>query len=432
MLIFNTKKDNHKEIEAAIKRPFFEDNPDLEMKVREIVDNVRLRGDEAVLEYSRLWDCPTLEDFRVPSNEFEKARNNTPIHLQTAIRNAAARITEYHSNQRRASWWMNTRDGGWAGQMLTPLERVGVYVPGGKAIYPSSVLMNCIPAFVAGVKEIILCVPPLKDGTLPPSVLFAAGEAGVDKVFSIGGAQAIAAMAFGTQTVPKVDKVVGPGNVYVNLAKRMIWGMVGVDMLAGPSEVCVVADETANPMFVAADLLVQAEHAEDCSAFLLTPDESLAKKVLDEIERQTALHPRCEILKASLKHSAVIITGDITEAIEWANKVAPEHLSLMVKEPMSWLSKVKSAGAILLGNYSPQSLGDYAAGPSHTLPTSGSARFASPLNVDDFVKKTSVISYDSEALQKATPMIEALGQIEGFDAHVYAAKVRKKGDSNEN
>lgn len=424
MITFRTDRASPDEIRRAIARPLADVPLEVEERVRAIVQSVRSRGDAALLEYTRIYDCPTVASVEVPRERIEGASRLVDTRTLDALRSAASRIQAFHRNQLPNSWWMTTCDGGLAGQMVAPLNVVGVYVPGGKAIYPSSVLMNCVPARSAGVEEVVICVPPLRSGEVAPEVLATAAIAGVSRVFAIGGAQAIAAMAFGTETVPRVDKIVGPGNIYVTLAKRMVWGEVGLDMPAGPSEVCIVADETAVPSFVASDLLAQVEHADDCRAFLVTTSERAASETLAELNRQTSLHPRRDTLAAAMRNAVTILAPTLGEAIAWANEIAPEHLSLCVAEPMLWLPKVRCAGAVLLGNHTPQSLGDYAAGPSHTLPTNGAGRFASPLSVDDFVKKTSVIYYDANSLSGACGVIETLGAAEGFDAHVYAARIR--------
>jgi histidinol dehydrogenase len=407
------------------------DDPQRESIVREIIDDVRKRGDEALLELGRRFDSPTLSSLEVNPAEWDAACAQVDTKSRLAVEAAAVNIAGFHERQKRSSWQV-TLGGATTGQLLRSLERVGMYVPGGTAVYPSTVLMVGIPAKVAGVDDLLMCTPARRDGTIHPLVLFAARTAKISRVFKIGGAQAIAAMAFGAKTVPAVDKIVGPGNAYVNLAKKLLWGVVDMDMLAGPSEVCVVADEHANPAFVAADVLTQAEHDVDSAAFLITPSEALAVRAEKEIGTQIERLSRKDILRKALaEHGAIVVTESLDEAIELANVCAPEHLALMVRNPSAWIDKIKNAGAILMGDYSPQTLGDYMAGPSHTLPTSGTARFASPLNVDTFLKKTSLISYTCDALAEVAPTLEHFAAIEGFDAHAAAVRFRFESDMEE-
>jgi histidinol dehydrogenase len=333
-------------------------------------------------------------------------------------------IAAFHEKQRKTSW-LDAQPDKITGQLIRPLECVGVYVPGGTAAYPSTVLMTAIPARTAGVREIVVCTPAQRDGAVPDLVLFACKLAGVHRVFAVGGSQAVAALAFGTQTVPAVDKVVGPGNVYVNIAKKLLWGVVDIDMLAGPSEVCVVADSGANPVFAAMDLLTQAEHDIECAAYLITPSDEFARAAHDEIERRLPTLPRSAILREALDaHGAILVTESLDQAYDLANVCAPEHLALMVRNPFAALGRIKNAGAILLGDYSPQTLGDYMAGPSHTLPTSGTARFASPLHVDTFIKKSSFIYYTASALSEVSEPLISFAEAEGFGAHAMAVAAR--------
>lgn len=425
MRILHVAQEGYVAACAAVRRMNLQDNPQVEAVVREIIADVRARGDAALLELSRRFDAPDLTALEVPRTLWSEAEAQIPVALREAVHTAAENITRFHEKQKRSGWF-DTRSGCIVGQMVRPLDRVGVYAPGGTAVYPSTVLMTAIPARVAGVPEIVLCTPARRDGTVHPLVLHAAQVAGVQRVFTVGGAQAIAALAFGTQAIPAVDKIVGPGNVYVNLAKKLLWGVADMDMLAGPSEVCVVADEAASPVFVAMDLLTQAEHDTEAAAFLITPSESLAARVQDEIERQLSRLARREILRQALHNNGVIlITTSLEQALDLANVCAPEHLSLMVRDPLSVLGRVRNAGAILLGEYTPQTLGDYLAGPSHTLPTSGTARFASPLHVDTFLKKSSIIYYTREALGTVAPFLETFARAEGFDAHADAVTVRQ-------
>ncbi|MCS6777487.1 MAG: histidinol dehydrogenase [Chloroherpetonaceae bacterium] len=425
MRILRVAQEGYAAAHAAVRRTNLQDNPQAEAIVRDIIADVRARGDAALLELSRRFDAPNLTALEVPRTLWLEAEAQIPTELREAVLTAAGNITQFHEKQKRTGW-MDTRSGCIVGQLVRPLDRVGVYAPGGTAVYPSTVLMTAVPARVAGVPEIVLCTPARHDGTVHPLVLYAAQVAGVQRVFAVGGAQAIAALAFGTQTIPAVDKIVGPGNIYVNLAKKLLWGITDMDMLAGPSEVCVVADDAANPVFVAMDLLTQAEHDTEAAAFLITPSESLAARVQDAIERQLSLLSRREILRQSLNNNGVIlITTSLEQALDLANICAPEHLSLMVRDPLSVLGRVRNAGAILLGEYTPQTLGDYLAGPSHTLPTSGTARFASPLHVDTFLKKSSIIYYTREALGTVAPLLETFARAEGFDAHATAVTARQ-------
>jgi histidinol dehydrogenase len=408
---------------SALARRNLQENPNVERVVREIIDDVRTRGDSALLELGQRFDAPQLSALEVTCEEIDDAKIQVDAALSAAVQTAAANIREFHKKQLRESW-TDSADGKLTGQLISPLGRVGIYVPGGTAIYPSSVLMTAIPADVAGVGDLVMCTPARKDGSVHPLVLFAAHVAGVSRIFKVGGAQAVAAMAYGTESIPAVDKIVGPGNVYVNVAKKLLWGQVDMDMLAGPSEVCVLADSSANPVFVAADMLTQAEHDTEAAAFLITTSPELAESVQKELERQIARQPRKEIIRKALEENgAIIVAKDRAEAVNLVNICAPEHLALMVRNPMELVEEV-TAGAILLGDYSPQTLGDYLAGPSHTLPTSGSARFASPLNVDTFVKKTSIISYDAGALREVAPHLLNFARAEGFEAHAAAVEAR--------
>jgi len=409
---------------AALRRTTLQDNPRVEAIVRDIVADVRARGDEALLELGRRFDAPHLDRLDVPRGEWADAEARIPSDLRAAVRQAAANITTFHEQQRRSSW-MDAQSDRITGQIVRPLDRVGVYVPGGTAAYPSTVLMSAIPARVAGVPEIVLCTPAQRDGRVPPLVLYAALLAGVQRVVMVGGAQAVAALAFGTASVPAVDKVVGPGNVYVNIAKKQLWGVVDIDMLAGPSEVCVVADEGANPVYAALDMLTQAEHDVECAAVLITPSAAFAQAVLAEIESRLPHLSRRAILREALdKHGLVLVTESLEQSYDLANVCAPEHLALMVREPFAALGRIRNAGAILMGDFAPQTLGDYMAGPSHTLPTSGTARFASPLHVDTFVKKSSFIYYTPRALNEVACSLEAFATAEGFDAHAAAVAAR--------
>ncbi len=401
-----------------------------EQRVREILQDVKDRGDEALIEYTSRFDQAALTPgtLRVSNDEITAAYQEVDDSFIKAIRKAKDNIARFHTKQLHNSWLETSADGTILGQILRPLGRVGIYVPGGTASYPSSVLMNAVPAQVAGVGEIVMVAPPRTDGRLQASTLVAAAEAGVTEIYKLGGAQAIAALAYGTKTVRPVDLITGPGNIYVTLAKKMVYGLVNIDMLAGPSEILVIADENANPVYVAADLLSQAEHDVLASAILLTPSRQLAEDVKKEISRQAGYLSRKEIITGSLRdYSAIIITRDLAEAVELANRYAPEHLELAVDSPFDLLGKIRNAGSIFMGQYSPEPVGDYIAGPNHILPTGGTARFYSPLNVDTFMKKSSIISYSAGRLNEYSPDIIKLAETEGLDAHANAVRVRLAG-----
>lgn len=398
-----------------------------EQIVERIVNEVRNSGDEAVIKYTKLLDGADFKstDFLVTEEEYVEAYAKADEEIVQSLRKAVKNVRQYHQEQKPNSWLTYRVHGSILGQSVIPLDKVGVYVPGGTAAYPSSVVMNVIPAKVAGVKEIIMMAPPSRDGKLNPYVLIAAKEAGVSAIYKIGGAQAIAAMAFGTQTIPKVDKITGPGNIFVTLAKKAVYGHCDIDMLAGPSEILIVADKTADSIYVAADMLSQAEHDMLASSIVLTDDETLADKVLVEVERQLAKLPRQEIAKASLeKNGRIILTKDLMQAMELANYSAPEHMEILTENPFSLLSYVRHAGAVFLGAYSPEPLGDYFAGPNHVLPTGGTARYYSVLNTETFMKRTSIISYTKQALQEVSDDIIRLAEAEGLKAHANAIRLR--------
>jgi histidinol dehydrogenase len=393
--------------------------------VREILKQIKERGDAALLDYTSRFDQYDLsvEEIRVTPSEIAEAHNNVSDEGVEALRRAAENIREFHEHQKQESWEYE-KNGVLLGQIIRPLETVGIYVPGGKASYPSSVLMNAIPAKVAGVKKVVMCSPASK-GQCSPDVLVAAEIAGVDSIFKVGGAQAIGAMAYGTNTIPKVDKIVGPGNIFVALAKRMVFGMVDIDMIAGPSEILIVADDSAHADFIAADLLSQAEHDEQAVPILVTYSETLAKDVVKELEKQASRLNRQSIIKKSLSdYCRLFVVESLSEAIKVANDIAPEHLELAVKEPRACAEQIRNAGAIFLGHYTPEAVGDYLAGPNHVLPTSGTARFSSPLGVYDFLKRTSIMSYSPEALKKEAPFIRILAEMEHLDAHANAVDLR--------
>ena len=402
-----------------------------ESAVADILANVKSRGDDALFEYTRNFDKADINpsNIVVTQEEIDEAYSLVDDKLLDVIRKALVNIRDYHEKQKQYSWFDSKPDGTILGQKVTALSRVGVYVPGGKAAYPSSVLMNVMPAKVAGVEQIVMCTPPDKEGKVYPTTLVAAKEAGVDVIYKVGGAQAIAAMAYGTASVPKVDKIVGPGNIYVALAKKAVFGYVSIDSVAGPSEIMVIADETANPRFVAADLLSQAEHDEMASAILVTTSEELAKKVSAQIDEFLKELSRSEIISKSLENYGYILVADsIDEAIEVANDIASEHLEIVTKDPFNVMTKIKNAGAIFLGEYSSEPLGDYFAGPNHVLPTNGTAKFFSPLSVDDFIKKSSIISYSREAPELIHNDIETFAKAEHLTAHANSIHVRFEGD----
>lgn len=398
-----------------------------EASVKEILDKVKEEKDAAVFAYTAKFDGAelTADTIEVTDAEIEEAYAQVDDTLLTVIRKAKDNIESYHAKQRQNSWFDSKPDGTILGQKITPLHRVGVYVPGGKAVYPSSVLMNVMPAKVAGVDEIIMVTPPGKNGKVSPNTLVAAKEAGVDKIYKVGGAQAIAALAYGTESIPKVDKIVGPGNIYVALAKKAVYGHVSIDSIAGPSEILVVADETANPRYVAADLLSQAEHDELASAILVTTSEKLAHEVSDQVDGFLKELSRAEIISKSLDNYGYILLADtMVDVIDVANEIASEHLEIQTKNPFEVMTKIRNAGAIFIGEYASEPLGDYFAGPNHILPTNGTAKFFSPLSVDDFIKKSSIISYSREALQKVHKDIESFAKAEQLTAHANSIHVR--------
>ena len=394
--------------------------------VTEIIENVINNGDKALFEYGKRFDRADLCALEVTAEEIDEAIASVSPEFIEIIREAAENIRAFHEKQVRNSFILNEKDGVVTGQKIIPIEKVGLYVPGGTAAYPSTVLMDSIPAKIAGCNEIVMVTPPSSDGKVNPVILAAAKIAGVDRIFKVGGAQAVAALAYGTESVPKVDKIVGPGNAYVAEAKKQVFGKVSIDMIAGPSEILVVADSTSNPKFVAADLLSQAEHDKMASAVLVTDSEELAKKVSDELEAQIPLLPRKEIARASIDNNGKIIVAkdNLSLAIDIANEIAPEHLELCVDNPFDYLDKIKHAGSVFMGKYCPEALGDYFAGPNHTLPTSGTARFSSPLSVDDFVKKTQFIYYSKNALSGVADKVAYFAEKEGLSAHAKSATIR--------
>lgn len=444
MRIINVKDMGLEAVEKLLKKPAF-DQVELNPRIREankklfgadltaaeivdrIVGDVRRDGDEAVIKYTKLIDRTefTPEEFVVTEAEYEAAYQEADPAVLESLRKAAENVRRYHQEQKPNSWMTYRDKGSILGQSVIPLDRVGIYVPGGTAAYPSSVIMNAMPAVVAGVKEIIMMVPP-KNGKINPYVLVAAKEAGVSKIFKIGGAQAIAAMAFGTETIPRVDKITGPGNIFVTLAKKAVYGHCDIDMLAGPSEILIVADKTADPAYTAADMLSQAEHDMLASSIVITDSPELAEKVAVEAEKQLKVLPREEITRASLdRNGMIIITEDIMQAVELANVSAPEHMEVLTEQPFQLLPYIRHAGAVFLGAYSPEPLGDYFAGPNHVLPTGGTARYYSVLNVETFMKRTSIISYTQEQLDAVSDDVIRLAEAEGLQAHANAVKLRK-------
>lgn len=399
---------------------------DVSSIVSDIIDNVRKNGDSALFEYNKKFDGAELNKLEVTESEKEEAFSSADPNFIEILKEAADNIRTFHEKQVRESFIINNKNGILIGQKIIPIEKVGLYVPGGTAAYPSTVLMDSIPAKIAGCSEIVMVTPPGKDGKINPGILAAAKIAGVDRIFKVGGAQAIAALAYGTESIPKTDKIVGPGNAFVAEAKKQVYGQVSIDMIAGPSEILIIADSTCNPKFVAADLLSQAEHDKNASAVLVTDSMKLAEMVSDEIESQISELPRYEIARSSIDVNGKIIVAEnnIKLAIDIANEIAPEHLELCVDNPFDYLDSIKHAGSVFLGKNCPESLGDYFAGPNHTLPTSGTARFSSPLSVDDFIKKTQITYYTPEALAKAADKIAYFASKEGLEAHARSATVR--------
>ena len=427
MKVLKLNSESKKELLAELIKRSPEQMQGFESDVKEILKNVKENKDEALFYYTKKFDKFELneENIKVTENEIEEAYAKIDPALLDVIRKAKENIRDFHEKQKLNSWFTTTDKGTFLGQKITPMERVGVYVPGGKAVYPSSVLMNIIPAKTAGVKEIIMTTPCNAEGKVDPAVLVAAKEAGCKAIFKVGGAQAIGALAYGTDIIPKIDKIVGPGNIFVALAKKAVFGNVSIDSIAGPSEILVIADETANPRYIAADLLSQAEHDQMASPILITTSEEIAKKVQEEIQGFVERLPRTEIITASLEnYGYIFIANDINEAVDTANEIASEHLEILTKNPLETMTKIKNAGAIFLGEYSSEPLGDYFAGPNHILPTNGTAKFFSPLSVDDFVKKSSVVYYSREALAEVHNDIEQFAKSEGLYAHANSIAVR--------
>lgn len=414
---------------ASIKRSIEAGTEEQQTIVKQIISDVRARGDAAIREYTEKFDRVLLSSFMVTESEYTEAYKQVDERFVSIVREAAENIRIFHEKQLRPSWMTTEENGTILGQKITALDSVGVYVPGGTAAYPSSVLMNVIPAKVAGVKRIVMVSPSDTEGKLPAAVLVAAKEAGVEEIYKVGGAQAIAALAYGTESIASVDKITGPGNIYVALAKREVFGDVDIDMIAGPSEIAVLADETARAEEIAADLLSQAEHDVRACSVLVTPSMRLAQEVASEVEKQLAVLPRKEIAARSIEDYGVIyVTNTIEEAVETVNSLAPEHLEVITENAMELLGKIRHAGAIFIGRYSSEPVGDYFAGPNHVLPTNGTARFSSPLNVDDFQKKSSVIVYSEKALKENAAKIAEFARMEGLEAHARAVEIRLKKD----
>lgn len=426
-MIITVKADGKKEYEFINELKNRAQNSDKNVipTVSEILENVKENGDKAVYDYTVKFDGKAPKCTEVSKEEIDRLISLCDEKYLETIKKAAKNIKDFHKRQLQQSWLTTKNNGVIMGQRIRGLKRVGIYVPGGTAAYPSSVLMNAIPAKIAGVEELIMCTPPLKDGTPNKNIMAAAKMAGVDRVFLMGGAQAVAALAYGTQTVPKVDKIVGPGNIFVATAKKLLYGTVDIDMIAGPSEILIIADNSANPKFLAADLMSQAEHDKLASAILLTNSAELAEKTKEEISRQSKDLIRNEIINSSLDNfGAIIVCSDMNQAVDFANELAPEHLEVCCENPMQYVGKLDNAGSVFLGNYSPEPLGDYFAGPNHVLPTSGTARFFSPLSVDSFVKKSSFICYTENALKDDAEDIIRFADTEGLTAHANSIKVR--------
>jgi histidinol dehydrogenase len=428
MIKIYSGSDVDKKVRDIVSQEIFFDKKK-EEQVRAIIEDVRTNGDAAVIKYTKKYDGAELkaDEIKLTSKEINDAYKNVGDDYLRTLKTAIKNITSYHKRQRADEWFETLPDDVILGMRNIPIDSVGVYVPSGTASYPSSVLMNVIPASVAGVKEIVMATPPAKNGKCDPHILVAAAEVGVGNIFKVGGCQAIAALAFGTETIPKVDKIVGPGNIYVTMAKKAVFGQVGIDKLAGPSDILIIADEDSEPEFIAADMLSQAEHDEDSAAVLISTSMSVAKKTQKEIMKQIKLLKRSRIAKASIeKNGCIFVVDKLKKAVEISNKIAPEHLEILSSPPQNLLEKIRNAGAVFLGPHSPVVVGDYLAGPNHVLPTSGSARFSSPLSVYDFIKKQSIVGFTKPALRSMLPDIKIFADVEGFDAHARSAEIRFK------
>ncbi len=423
--IYNEKLNTREEI-FSVK----ETKIDVSSIVADIIKNVRKLGDKAIFEYNKKFDKADISTLRVTESEIEEAFLNTDKEFIKVLETAKANIERYHLQQKRNGFYLDDLNGAIVGQKIIPIENVGIYVPGGTACYPSTVLMDSVPAIVAGASRVVMVTPPNAKGKINPSILVSAKIAGVKEIYKVGGAQAIVALAYGTESIPKVDKIVGPGNAFVAEAKKQVFGVVSIDMIAGPSEILVVADNKNRPCDIAADLLSQAEHDKMASAVLVTDDEEFAKKVSAEIEKQIPMLERAEIARASIDDNGkIIVTNNLDSAIDVANAIAPEHLELCLDDPFTYLDKVKHAGSVFLGRYCPEAVGDYLAGANHTLPTSGTARFSSALSVDDFIKKTQYVYYDKNALSKVADKIDYFAKKEGLTAHAKSATIRFKEEN---
>ncbi|KLE15891.1 histidinol dehydrogenase [Clostridium sp. C8] len=425
--LFNLAVNNEEEILEIIKNR--EEDLDVINDVKLILEEVKKDKDKALIKFNKLFDKVDITNLKVSKEEINEAFNLVEEDFIDAIKGSIENVKKYHEKQVKNGYSIIEKNGVFMGQLVTPLQRVGVYVPGGTASYPSSVVMNVIPAKIAGVSEIVMVTPPKKDGSINPYILVAASLAGVSEIYKVGGAQSIGALAYGTETIKNVDKIVGPGNIYVAMAKKLVFGTVDIDMVAGPSEILVIADENSNSKYIAADLMSQAEHDKRAASILLTTSEKLYNEVLEEINIQIKDLERKDIIEESLKnYGMAVICEDINKCIELSNKIAPEHLELMIENPLEYLGSVKNAGSIFLGYYSPEPLGDYYAGPNHVLPTNGTARFSSPLSVDSFIKKSSYLYYSKEELQKVSKNIMILAEKEGLTAHRNSVKVRVNND----
>ena len=430
MKTLNYQSDENK-IDELLKNREFEIEEDLRKKVRNILEDVKNNGDKSVFDFTKKFDEVQLENLKVKENEIKEAYKKVENEFLDSLKKAAKNIRDFHEKQKEESWFDN-KNGKMTGQLINPINRVGCYVPGGGAAYPSSALMTVIPAKAAGVKEIVVTTPPGKDGKINPYTLVTLNELEVSEIYKIGGAQAIAALAYGTESIEKVMKIVGPGNIFVTIAKKEVYGKVDIDMLAGPSEVMILADSKANPSYLAADLLSQAEHDPRAISILASPSIKLIKEVKKELDKQLSELSREKIARKSIEKNGIFIeVENITKGLEFVNDYGPEHFELAVEEPMTYLGQIKNAGAIFLGEYSPEPLGDYYAGPNHVLPTGGTAKFSSPLTTDDFIKKSSLIYYNQNELEKSADDIIRLAKNEGLDAHAKSIEIRKRGDQNE-
>lgn len=426
--ILKSNENIEQKLKQILNRNHTEQN-NAQQTVDEILYNIKKNGNDALFQYTKQFDGITIneQNIKVTEQEFEYAYKQVSPELIAVIQKAAKRIKQFHQKQKLNSWLEPSTNGEMMGQLIRPLEKVGIYVPGGKACYPSSVLMNAVPAYVAGVSRIVMATPAQKDGRVTSTTLVAAKEAGVNEIYKVGGAQAIAAFAYGTTCIPKVDKICGPGNIYVALAKKSVYGQVNIDSVAGPSEILVIADDSANAVYVAADMLSQAEHDEMASAMLITDSETLAQEVQKQLQIQTEQLERKNIIQKSLdEYGLIIIVNDINEACNLGNIIAPEHIEICTKQPFSLLPYIQNAGAIFLGKYTPEPLGDYIAGPNHVLPTGGTARFFSPLSIDDFIKKSSILSFNKNAFMSLSHDVITFAQAEGLTAHANAIKVRRE------